>query len=51
MARMVKEAATKYPSVAAIALEMSPRLRSIANISELEQFFDAVYDIDGEEVG
>ena len=27
---------------------MSPRLRSIANISNLEEFFDAGYDSDGE---
>ena len=48
MARMAKEAATKSPPVASISLEMSPRLRSIANISNLEQFFDAGYDSDGE---
>lgn len=48
MARMAKEAATKSPPVASISLQMSPRLRSIANISDLEQFFDAGYDSDGE---
>ena len=48
MARMAKEAATKSPPVASISLQMSPRLRSIANISDLEQFFDAGYDRDGE---
>ena len=48
MARMAKEASIKSTPEAATALEISPCLRSLASISDLEQFFDVGYDSDGE---
>ena len=42
MIRMAKEVATKSPPVAAIDFEMSLHLRSIAIVSDLEQFFTQV---------